>query len=134
MLRDVEIHGGVNNWYLDVDNPPRSFQVEIGYLAANGRFASLARSNAVSTPATSAVASIDGNWAEVAEDFDRIYALSGGYADDGDHSDLRDLFEQRLHRPMGSPMTTRFGLGAAAPTAIGTTSASSWTRSWSSTA
>jgi hypothetical protein len=79
----------------------------------DGRFVSLARSNVVSTPPVSAVKSFDGNWAEVAEDFDRIYALSGGYSGDGDHSELRDLFEQRLRRPMGSPMATRFGLGAA---------------------
>ena len=113
VVRDVEIHGGVSNWYIDVDNPPRSFQVEVGYLAVSGRFVCLARSNVVSTPPVSAVTSFDGNWAEVAEDFDRIYALSGGYTDDGNHSDLRDLFEQRLRRPMGSPMATRFGLGAA---------------------
>ena len=28
----IEIHGGVNNWYIDVQNPPKSYQVEIGYL------------------------------------------------------------------------------------------------------
>ena len=113
VVRDIEIHGGVNNWYIDVDAPPRNFQVEIGYLALEGRFVSLARSNAVSTPPVSAVKSFDGNWAGVAEDFDRIYALSGGYSPDGNHSELRDLFEQRLQRPMGSPMSSRFGLGAA---------------------
>lgn len=112
-LRDIEVHGGVNNWYIDVDDPPHSFQVEIGYLALEGRFVSLVRSNTVSTPPVSAVKSFDGNWAGVAEDFDRIYALSGGYAEDADHSELRDLFEQRLRRPMGSPMATRFGLGAS---------------------
>ena len=113
VVRDIEIHGGVNNWYIDVHEPPRSFQVEIGYLATDGRFVCLARSNTVSTPPVSAVKSIDGNWAEVAEDFDRIYALSGGYVEGDNRSDLRDLFEQRLRRPMGSPMATRFGLGAA---------------------
>jgi len=113
MVRDIEIHGGVNNWYIDVDAPPRSFQIEVGYLALAGRFVSLARSNVVSTPPVSAVKSFDGNWAEVAEDFDRIYSLSGGYSGDGNHSELRDLFEQRLQRPMGSPMASRFGLGAA---------------------
>jgi hypothetical protein len=112
VVRDIEIHGGVNNWYVDVDDPPRSFQVEIGYLALGGRFISLARSNVVTTPAVGTVKAVDGNWAGVAEDFDRIYAMSGGYSEDGSHSELKDLFEERLRRPMGSSPVGRFGLGA----------------------
>ncbi|MCR4415846.1 MAG: DUF4912 domain-containing protein, partial [Thermoguttaceae bacterium] len=110
--RDIEIHGGVNNWYIDVDDPPKSFQLEIGYLALEGRFLSLARSNVVTTPQVGALKSFDGNWSEPADDYHRIYALGGGYAEDGDHSDLKDLFEHRLRRPMGSPVVTRFGRGA----------------------
>ncbi len=40
-LRDIEIHGGVNNWYIDVVDPPKGYRVEIGYLASNGRFHAL---------------------------------------------------------------------------------------------
>ena len=112
VLRDIEIHGGVNNWYVDVQDPPKSFQIDIGYLTPEGKFLCICRSNGVSTPQTGSPESVDGNWAGVAEDFDRIYALSGGYADKGSDSDLKDLFEERLRRPMGSPMMTRFGLGA----------------------
>ena len=50
LVRDVEIHGGVNNWYIDVYHPPKSYQLDIGYLAAEGKFYCLARSNVVSTP------------------------------------------------------------------------------------
>ena len=50
----------------------------------------------------------------MAKDCDRIYALSGGYEQTGSHSDLKALFEERLRRPMGSPMVTRFGMGAKA--------------------
>ncbi len=46
----MEIHGGVNNWYIDVYNPPKSYQLDIGYLRAEGKFFCLARSNVVSTP------------------------------------------------------------------------------------
>ena len=112
IVRDIEIHGGVSNWYVDVTDPPRTFQMDIGYLAPDGKFLSLARSNVVTTPRAGSGAAVDGNWSEVAEDFDRIYALSGGYNDNGDNSELKNLFEQRLRRPMGSPMVTRFGLGA----------------------
>ena len=112
VVRDVQVHGGVSNWYLDVDNPPMSFQVDIGYLAEDGMFLGLARSNVVVTPQSGAAGAGDGNWDGVAEDFDRIYALSGGYDQASGQSDLRALFEERLRRPMGSPMVTRFGMGA----------------------
>lgn len=112
IVRDVQIHGGVSNWYLDVDDPPMSFQVDIGYLADDGIFLGLARSNVVVTPQSGSTGSGDGNWEGVAQDFDRIYALSGGYDQSGGQSDLKALFEERLRRPMGSPMVTRFGMGA----------------------
>ena len=113
IVRDIEVHGGVNNWYIDVSDPPRTFQVDIGYLALDGRFLSLARSNVVTTPRCVVGPPVDGNWAEVAHDFDRVFALSGGYSDRGDNTDLKDLFEERLRRPMGSPVVARFGLGAS---------------------
>ena len=50
VVRDIVVHGGVENWYVDVLDPPQTYRMEIGYLAANGRFFSLARSNTVSTP------------------------------------------------------------------------------------
>jgi len=112
VLRDIEIHGGVNNWYVDVDDPPKSFQIDIGYLGPDGKFLCIVRSNVVTTPQSGPVDSFDGNWEEVAEDFDRIYALSGGYGNKPGNADLKDLFEERLRRPMGSPMVTRFGMGA----------------------
>jgi hypothetical protein len=113
-LRDIAIHGGVNHWYVDVSDPPKSFQTEIGYLAANGRFLCLARSNIVSTDQTKKPSDnpIDGNWQGVAEDYDRIYAMSGGYEENGANSDLKHVFEKQLHRPMGPNMFAQFGLGA----------------------
>jgi hypothetical protein len=110
-LRDIEIHGGVNNWYVDVTDPPKSYRLDIGYLAASGKFYVLARSNVVSTPKAGANDAIDENWSEVAEDFDKIYAMSGGYAVAGRSVDLQELFEERLRRPMGSPLVTRYGAG-----------------------
>ena len=51
-IRDVDIHGGVNNWYIDVHSPPKSYQLDIGYLSLGGKFFCLTKSNVVSTPAT----------------------------------------------------------------------------------
>ena len=113
VVRDVQIHGGVNNWYLDVQDPPKSYQLDIGYLAPGGKFFSVVRSNVVSTPLVGSGTTFDENWAEVAKDFDRIYAMSGGYVDQGTNQELKEVFEEQLRRPMGGPMSTRFGLGAA---------------------
>ncbi|MHB1033685.1 MAG: DUF4912 domain-containing protein [Pirellulales bacterium] len=112
VVRNIEIHGGVSNWYVDVHSPPKTYRLDIGYLAANGRFYSLVRSNVVSTPEAEASDTIDHNWSDVAKDYDKIYALSGGYSHEKPCSELQELFEERLRRPMGSPMLTRYGLGA----------------------
>ena len=113
LVRDIEIHGGVNNWYIDVKEPPKSYQLEIGYLAGEDRFFSIARSNVVTTPRANSGDAFDQNWAEVAKDFDRVYAMSGGYIEQEAGGELKDIFEKQLQRPMGPPMATRFGLGAA---------------------
>jgi hypothetical protein len=34
--RDIPIHGGVRNWYVDVQDPPADYRLEIGYLAEDG--------------------------------------------------------------------------------------------------
>jgi hypothetical protein len=112
-VRDVEIHGGVSNWYIDVHNPPKSYQLDIGYLALGGRFYCLARSNVVSTPPAASAETFDKNWADVAKDFDRIFAMSGGYSEPESNGELREVLEERLHRPIGDPTVTQFGRGAA---------------------
>jgi hypothetical protein len=116
-VRDIDIHGGCNNWYIDVDSPPRSFRVDIGYLSRSGRFYVLARSNVVSTPRAGVSDVIDENWADIdAKKADRIYAMSGGFDPAGNSSlELKELFEERLRRPLGSPAVTSFGSGGLMP-------------------
>ncbi len=112
--RDIEIHGGVNNWFIDVDDPPATFRLEIGYLASNGKFFAVARSNSVTTPKSNSADMVDKNWAEMADNCDKILAQSGAFSDAGNDGELQRLFEERLRRPMGSPMITRYGVGAEA--------------------
>jgi uncharacterized protein len=112
--RDIEIHGGVNNWYIDVREPPKTFQLEIGYLSAEGKFFGLARSNVVTTPEAGKENSFDKNWSEVAKDFERIFALSGGYSEPESRGDLKEVFEERLKRPMGDTSAAQFGMGEGA--------------------
>jgi hypothetical protein len=112
-IRDIEIHGGCNNWYVDVSSPPRSFRVDIGYLSRSGRFFVLARSNVVTTPRAGVSDVIDENWADIdPRKADRIYAMSGGFDPTASSLELKQLFEERLRRPLGSPAITSLGSGA----------------------
>jgi hypothetical protein len=113
VAREIEVHGGVTNWYIEVNNPPHSYRAELGYKAANGRFYSLCRSNVVHTPAPDSSDVIDENWTDVAANYERVYALSGGYSEDNNQSgELQELFEERLRRPMGNASSSQFGSGA----------------------
>ncbi|HEY7328859.1 MAG TPA: DUF4912 domain-containing protein [Gemmataceae bacterium] len=115
IVRDIEIHGGCNNWYIDVANPPRSFRVDVGYLAKSGKFYVLARSNVVSTPRAGISDVIDENWADIdAKKADRIYAMSSGFDPSASSLELKRLFEEHLRRPLGSPAVTSFGSGGMA--------------------
>jgi uncharacterized protein len=111
-VRDIEIHGGVNNWYIDVQHPPRSYQLEIGYLAPGNRFYCLARSNVVSTPMPGSADNFDRNWAAVAKECDRVYAMTTGSGEQESNGDLKDVFEEQMHRPMGESLLDQFGPGA----------------------
>jgi len=112
--RDIKIHGAVTNWYIDVNHPPKTFRVEIGYLSASGKFFSIARSNSVTTPKKNSRDLADQNWVDVATQCDKILAQSGAYCNEGNDGQLQRVFEERLKRPMGSPMMTRYGIGAEA--------------------
>ncbi len=112
-LRDIEVHGGVNNWYIDVTTPPRSYRVDLGYVARRGKFFILARSNVVSTPKAGSSDVLDENWSSVQEQFQKIYSQSTGGSNGSTTShDLRDLFEERLRRPMHGLSLQSLGTGA----------------------
>lgn len=112
IAREIDIHGGVTNWYIEVTSPPQSFRAELGYRAINGKFFSICRSNTVHTPAPDSADAIDENWTDVAENYERVFALSGGYAEDNNSGELQELFEERLMRPMGPASGSQFGAGA----------------------
>lgn len=111
LLRDIPIHGGVNNWYVDVKDPPKTYRLDIGYLAAGGRFFALARSNVVTTPRAGTSDVLDNNWSDVAENFEKIYAMNGGASDTGASAELEELFEERLRRPLNVSAFSQYAAG-----------------------
>lgn len=112
ILRDIEIHSGVRNWYIPVAEPPSIFVASLGYLCSSGRFHELCRSNKVKTPVPGSNDAIDDHWADIAKDAERVFSLSGGYEEDGKPEELKAMFEERLSRPMDGPTAADFGGGA----------------------
>ncbi len=112
IVRDIEVHGGVTTWYINVSNPPGQYRVELGYLASNGEFHALSRSNIVTTPVPGSSESIDTHWDDIADNYERVYVQSGGQKGGAGSSDLKDLFEKRLNRPIGESVVSRFGFKA----------------------
>lgn len=112
VLRDIPIHGGVNNWYLDIDGTQRSYRVDVGYLTAKGRFFALARSNMVTPPKPGSSDNVDGHWNSVREECDKIFAMSGGTDPQNNSDKLQKFFEERFGRPMSAGSLTNYGSGA----------------------
>ena len=102
ICREIEIHGGVKNWFIDI-RQPMSCRVEIGYEGRNGTFYKLCRSNQVSSGPVGHGDSLDVHWKDIEADCSKIFSLSGGYSIDSESEEVRELFKERLRRPLGPP-------------------------------
>jgi len=108
VIRTIEVHGGVKNWFIDIRDAIRC-RVELGYASPSGRFHVMARSNAVSLPSGSQTDALDVHWGDIAADCEKIYSMSGGFSPENNCTELQELFEERLRRPMGPPASRRAG-------------------------
>lgn len=75
---DICVYERVGSWYINTGMPERSFVVDLGLKTSDGRFVTLARSNAVKTPRDGPSSVMDEEWFMPERDFERIFALSGG--------------------------------------------------------
>lgn len=116
--QEIPIHGGVNNWFINVNDTSKSYRLAIGYLLpASGeegeRFYLIAKSNEVL--AMSANSETDESWSDITNDAEKYYALSGGYDTTSLSGDLQEVFEEKSNQPMHSvamqsiPTLSRFG-------------------------
>ncbi len=113
--RDIEIHGGSRNWYIEWTGEPASFRVLIGYLASNGRFHAMSKSNIVKTPGAGSADVVDEHWTDLGTQSEHIYAISGGYDSELETGELKEMLEERLHRTLGAPPLAKLGAGADSP-------------------
>ena len=108
LVRDVPVHGGVNNWYLDVTNPPATFIAELGYLTKERKFHITLSSNIVETPQQQVIDELDkldGNWKGVADDLGRVFKLSSNV---GSSQELKSVMEKQLGRSMSPQLLSRY--------------------------
>jgi uncharacterized protein len=120
-VKDITLHGPGQNWYIDVAQPPRMYRADIGYVSRRGEFYVLARSNVVTPPKAGgeAGAELEPGWDDNDAKWkaERILAMSTGFESSGS-AELRELFEERLGRPLGPPKETAFGTGAMPPGSV----------------
>lgn len=103
VVRDVDIHGGCNNWYVEVTQPPKAYRVDIGYISKRGQFYVLARSNIVTPPKAGASDAIDENWSDL--DAKPAERSEVNRVPEGKPSG-RSSFDERISRPLNAPTVT----------------------------
>ncbi len=98
---DIPVTGGARNWYINIGKPNRSYLVDIGYLTSHGKFVVAARSNTVKVPSDKPSDVIDEEWMN--PEFEKIYALSGGFGIGKGSEEIRELLARRLKEEITSP-------------------------------
>lgn len=108
IIEEIPIHGGVNNWFINVKTQSKNYRVVIGYLCKEtDRFHLIAKSNEVAMPRASEAA--DCTWNDITNDAQRYYSLSGGNDPSLASADLRAVFEEKSRQPMHIPAFQRLG-------------------------
>ena len=111
-VRDVYPRGHVNNWYLDVQDAPACFLVEIGYFSSKGRFFPLASSNMVETPdgngfgGTGSTGSCRTDMVHGSERFFSFRNVSNP-----ERYERKERSEDQTRRAVPAPLFARFGDG-----------------------
>ena len=99
IVEEIPIHGGVNNWFLNIKTQDKNYRIVIGYLCTEtGRFHLISKSNEIEMPKASEAA--DCTWNDITNDAQRYYSLSGGTDPNLASADLRAVFEEKSRQPM----------------------------------
>ncbi len=96
---DIVLRNLAMQWYIGTE-PNTNYVVEIGLLHDDGRFVALARSNEFSAPRDGMSDVIDEEWMGI--DFDKMYALSGGFQPGQSSLALREFMEKKMKESISS--------------------------------
>jgi hypothetical protein len=99
---DIASVDAIGDWYINTAAPGRSYCVEAGLLDPAGEFHCLARSNPVSTPRAGMSDEVDARWMTRSEEFERIYALSGGLLVGESSPALHEMMQKQLEAQLAS--------------------------------
>lgn len=110
VAQEIEIHSGVNNWYINISESSKTYRIAIGYAVPDGKFHLIAKSNQV-TPPSYGPGEIDDHWTDITNDAEKYYALSGGFDPLSVSGDLQTVFEEKSRQPMNAPAFERLGSG-----------------------
>ena len=111
VVQEIEIHSGVNNWYINTDDTKKSYRIAIGYTVPDGKFHLIAKSNQVTPPSSATSTEFEDHWTDITNDVEKYYALSGGYDKNTVTADLQAVFEEKSRQPMHAPAFERLGSG-----------------------
>lgn len=94
---DIEVYDMTGSWYININRPNRSFCIDLGALAPDGRFLTLVRSNAVTMPRDTVSDVVDEEWMLLEEEFMKLFAISGGYGIGLSTLEIKELIKKRMH-------------------------------------
>ena len=100
---DMDINFEASNWYLNVNQPERSWCVEIGLINFWGKFFLVARSNIIMTPYFGISDIIDEEWALSDDEYYRLLGLYDmGLSSMQRKKRIEEMMRQQLSSPLGS--------------------------------
>lgn len=106
---DIDLTSDASNWYINIGEPNRSWCVDLGVIASDGRFVLIARSNVVTTPRDRASDIVDEEWMTLEEEFAKLYGISGGFGGSSPHMvQLKKKLEERLQKELASGAVSSF--------------------------
>ncbi|GAB4343513.1 MAG: hypothetical protein Kow0099_22050 [Candidatus Abyssubacteria bacterium] len=99
---DIDVGADADNWYINTGQPNRSYCIDIGLLSPSGVYKTIARSNPVHAPRASASEEVDERWMSLEQEFERMYALSGGFQIGTGSLELKEMMEKQLRMQLAS--------------------------------
>lgn len=104
---DVDISYDASNWYLNVNQPGRSWCLEIGFMTRTNRFYPIIRSNITKTPNFGVSNELDEEWMLPDEEFFKLLRLHGLDAMRGKSSlSWQQLLEKQVSSQISSWITS----------------------------